>query len=126
MELASLHWWGDTQMKLYYSNSQGAADSALSARRQLLGFVVSFPLGPRASTDVGPVTVRGADRWGWGLKTKVGEKDNILTSGYAEIPRLRHGLASDVSDFDRNGSADLAAQAGRLRDGVLDGLAPER
>ncbi|WP_291015246.1 hypothetical protein, partial [Hydrogenophaga sp.] len=126
VQLASLHWWGDTQMKLYYSNSQGKATSALSVRRQLLGFVISFPLGPRAATSVGPVTVRGADRWGWGLKTKVGEKDNVLTSGYAEAPTLRHGLASDVSDFDRNGIADLAARARFMREAVLDGLAAGR
>lgn len=122
VQLASLHWWGDTQMKLYYSNSQGKAASAYSARRQMLGFTISFPLGPSTAQSVGSSWVRGADRWGWGLKTKVGEKDNILTSGYAEVPKLRHGLSSDVSDFDRNGLADLAARSGRVRDVLVDQL----
>jgi hypothetical protein len=123
VQLASLHWWGDTQMKLYYSNSQGDSGSSFSARRQMLGFAISFPLGPRDAQAVGPTWVRGADRWGWGLKTKVGEKDNALTRGYADIPALRHGLGSDVSDFDRNGSADLAVRARRVRETLVEGLA---
>jgi hypothetical protein len=123
VQLASVHWWGDTQMKLYYSNSQGDSGSSFSARRQMLGFAISFPLGPRDAQAVGPTWVRGADRWGWGLKTKVGEKDNALTRGYADIPALRHGLGSDVSDFDRNGSADLAVRARRVRETLVEGLA---
>jgi hypothetical protein len=126
VQLASLHWFGDTQMKLYYSNSQGETGSSFSARRQMLGFAISFPLGPRAAQAVGPTWVRGADRWSWGLKTKVGEKDNALTRGYAEVPALRHGLGSDVSDFDRNGSADLAARARRVRETLVEGLATGR
>ena len=72
-------------------------------------------MGPKAAQDLGPVSLRGSDRFAWGLQTKVGDKDNALTSGYGEQPRARHGLRSDVSDFDRNGRDDMLANSARLR-----------
>ncbi len=125
-QLASLHWRGDILVKFVYTNSQGAAGSALAARRELLGFTVSLPLGPRAAQPVGATWVRGPDRLAWTLKTKVGEKDNRLISGYAEAPTLRHGLDREVSDFDRNGAADLAARAGRVREALVETLTGSR
>jgi hypothetical protein len=113
--LASNHWFGDTMFKLYFRDSQGERGTDMAAQRKFLGFSLSLPIGPKAAQDLGPVSVRGRDRWAWGLQTKVGERDNAITYGYGEIPRARHGVQTDVSDFDRNGRDDLLAHAGRLR-----------
>lgn len=113
-KLASVHWAGDTRFALHYQKT-GSSNRASMPTRKFMGFTASFPLGPKAATPLGPVWLRAQDRWQWGLQTKVGEKDNYLTSGYGEFPRQRHGLWSDVTDHDRNGSADVQAQLPRLR-----------
>ena len=114
LRLASVHWFGDTRLSIHYHKSGYSRPDRLPDR-SFMGFSVSFPLGPKSASAVGPVWVRGQDRWAWGLQTKVGESDNIITQGYAELPYLRHGLWTDVSDHDRNGQADLQAQWPRLR-----------
>jgi hypothetical protein len=113
-KLASVHWAGDTRFELQYQKTGTPTRNTLP-KRAFLGFTVSFPFGPKAAVPIGPAWLRAQDRWSWGLQTKVGEKDNYLTSGYGEFPRQRHGLWSDVSDHDRNGSADIQAQLPRLR-----------
>lgn len=113
--------------KLYYRDSQGdAGGTTQTVQRKFMGFSLSFPLGPKTAHAVGPVTVRGADRLALGLETKVGESDNSLTYGYGEIPRVRHGVLSDVSDHDRNGQSDLLAQYRRLRAVLSEQLATQR
>lgn len=113
-KLASVHWFGDTRFALQYQRT-GSSIRPDMPDRAFMGFSVSVPLGPKAATALGPVTVRGQDRWNWGLQTKVGEKDNYITTGYGDFPRQRHGLWSDAIDHDRSGSADLYAQRERLR-----------
>ncbi len=113
-KLMSSHWMRDARFSFYYRSSASPQTWRLPAR-DFLGFEFSLPLGPKAAQDLGPVAVRGRDRWGWGVETKVGEDNNNLTGGYGLIPRLRHGLTSDVSDHDRNGLQDLQAQLPRLR-----------
>ncbi len=124
--LASKHWFGDTLVSLFYRDTQGDAGTLMAAQRQFVGFSISLPLGPKAVQQLGPVSVRGSDRFAWGLQTKVGDKDNALTSGYGEQPRARHGLRSDVSDFDRNGLDDMLANSARLRAMLTQQLAQPR
>lgn len=120
--LASRHWFGDTRFTLYYRDS-ASPGRILMPERKFLGFEFSLPLGPKATQELGPLSVRGRDRWGWGLETKVGESDNYLTRGYGVMPGIRHGLTSDVSDFDRNGRDDLLANSARLRTLLVQQLA---
>lgn len=124
--LASQHWFGDTMVRLGYRDSQGDAGTAMAARRKFVGFTISLPLGPKAAQELGPVSVRGTDRFAWGLQTKVGEKDNALTQGYGDQPRVRHGLRSDVTDYDRNGRDDMLANSARLRAVLAQQLAAPR
>lgn len=124
--LSSNHWFGDTQFKLFYRDSQGDAGTPQAAQRKFLGFVFSLPLGPKQAYAVGPVTVRGTDRFELGLQTKIGEDDNVVTYGYGEVPRVRHGVLTDVTDHDRNGQSDLLAQYGRLRAVMSEQLAQRR
>jgi hypothetical protein len=124
--LASQHWFGDTMFRWFYRDSRGDAGSAMAARRQFAGFSLSLPLGPKVALELGPVTLRGSDRFAWGLQTKIGASDNIITQGYGEQPRVRHGLRSDVTDFDRNGRDDLLANGARLRAVLARQLAASR
>jgi Exopolysaccharide biosynthesis protein YbjH len=113
-KIASVHWAGDTRLALQFQKT-GATNEPSMPTRSILSFNVSFPFGPKTATAVGPVWFRAQDQWSWGMQTKVGAHDNYLTTGYAEMPRQRQGLWSDVTDYDRNGAADLQAQMPRLR-----------
>jgi hypothetical protein len=114
--IASNHWMGDTRFKLYYRRT-GVQNDPRQPVRAFAGIEASFPLGPKASTgQVGITTyLRGADRWSANLETKMGERDNLLTAGYGQVPKVRHGLTTDVTDHDRSGLADLWADRDRMR-----------
>lgn len=99
-KIMSSHWLGDVRMSLYYRKT-ASPYGVWMPERKFMGFEVSLPLGGKTATRLDSVTVRGRDRVGWGLETKVGENDNYLTAGYGLIPRIRHGLTSDVMDHDR-------------------------
>jgi hypothetical protein len=113
---ASNHWMGDTRIKLYYRRT-GVQNDPRQPVRAFAGIEASFPLGPKASTgQVGITTyLRGADRWSANLETKMGERDNLLTAGYGQVPKIRHGLTTDVIDHDRSGLSDLWADRDRMR-----------
>ena len=113
--LTSRHWFGDTQVALYARSSEGTAGSTFATRRSFIGFTLSRPLGTRRTVAVGPVGLRLRDRFSWGQESKVAESDNYITAGYGEVPRLRHGLYTDGTDYDRTGAADLRAAAERIR-----------
>jgi hypothetical protein len=114
--IASNHWMGDTRFKLYYRRT-GVQDDPRQPVRAFAGIEASFPLGPKASMAQVGITpfLRGADRWSANLETKVGERDNLLTAGYGQVPKVRHGLTTDVTDHDRSGLADLWADRDRMR-----------
>ena len=112
--VTSAHLFGDAMFKLFYRQS-GRDDTGSMPKTSFAGFEVSVPLGPQQALELGPLTVRGRDRWRTGLETKVGATDNYLTPGYGFVPQVRHGLNTDVTDYDRAGLADLWADRDRMR-----------
>lgn len=110
--VASVHWFGDYRLKFYVRDSKG---DALMPRTRFAGFEFSMPIGPRASTQFEQLSVRGQDRFDWGLATKIGQTNNVITPGYGEVPRARHGVWTDATDYDRNGTLDLWGNRSRLR-----------
>lgn len=112
--LASHHWFGDNRLTLHYRNTE-AGSPLVMPQTKFAGFEISMPIGNRAATPVGSVTVRGADQWVYGIETKVGGTDNIITSGYGTVPVIRHGLLNDTLDHDRAGVSDMLANLYRVR-----------
>lgn len=109
----SHHWFGDYRLSFYIRESKGSA--ATMPKTRFAGFEFSVPLGPKASTDLGWGTVRGQDRWDWGLATKIGQNNNRLTIGYGEVPMPRHGIWTDATDHDRSGALDMWGNRAHLR-----------
>lgn len=112
--VTSRHWFGQVALAASYRDTAYSGTSA-ALRRRFLGFSISLPLDGARAHAVGPATLRGRDRWTWGLETKVGETDNVITAGYGIVPRVRHGLWTDVLDHDRGAVADLDASVDVLR-----------
>ncbi len=114
LRFASLHWFGNTRLALYLQGS-GTPDRIAMPFTKTAGFLVSFGLGPQESTDLGPVSVRGRDLFSLGLESKVGGTNNNITAGYGIAPELRHGITSDLTDYDRSGLQDMWANLYMLR-----------
>ena len=114
VRLASRHWFGDNRVTLHYRNTASDWPIAM-ARTRFAGVELTLPFGPKASTTLGPATLRGRDQWAWGVESKVGSSDNALTSGYGITVTPRHGLLTDTLDYDRAGVQDMEANAHRIR-----------
>jgi hypothetical protein len=112
VRLASHHWFGDNQLTLHYRSTESGAQMP---RTNFAGFQISMPIGNRAATMIGPVTVRGSDQWVYGIQSKVQGTDNAITNGYGVVPAIRHGLLNDTLDNDRAGLTDMLANLYRVR-----------
>jgi len=97
--LASTHFFGQHRLLIYYRRT-GVPEEGDLGRYSFAGFSYAIPFGPKESFAVGPVTLRGADFWQFGLETKVNAQDNYIVLGKGEFPVIRHGL-NDVTDRDR-------------------------
>lgn len=109
----SHHWFGDYRLSFFVNESKGNA--ATMPKRRFAGFQLSVPLGPKGGMNMGWGNVRGQDRMAWGIATKIGEDNNIHTFGYAEVPRPRHGVWSDITNYDRSGPVDMWANRHTMR-----------
>lgn len=109
----SHHWFGDYRLSFFVNESKGNA--ATMPKRRFAGFQLSVPLGPKGGMNMGWGNVRGQDRMAWGIATKIGEDNNRHTFGYAEVPRPRHGVWSDITNYDRSGPVDMWANRHAMR-----------
>ncbi len=112
--LESSHRFGDGMVRFFYRTT-GPGNEITPNQRSFAGFNFFFPIGPKESVPIGPVTVRGRDRWSVGLETKVGMGDNYIEPGYGLFPAIRHGLLSDIIDFDRADVGSIHANLYRTR-----------
>ena len=112
LRLASHHWFGDNQLTLHYRSTESGARMP---RTNFAGFQISMPIGSRAATMLGAVTLRGSDQWVYGVQSKVQGGDNAITNGYGVLPAIRHGLLNDTLDNDRAGMTDMLANLYRVR-----------
>jgi hypothetical protein len=119
--ITSSHNFGDQRINFFYRKT-GPGNFRTPKRTAFAGFLVTFPLGPKQSSELGPVTVRGKDRWFIGLETKVQEKDNYIELHYGLAPSPRHGLFGDVLDYDRADLGSLVANQYRLRSSLREQL----
>jgi Exopolysaccharide biosynthesis protein YbjH len=113
VRLTSQHWFGDYRLSLNYRNTEALKPFPLP-RSKFAGFELAIPFGPKASTSIGPGTVRGRDQWAYGISVKT-SPDGFYANGYAIVSNLRHGLAADTLDKDRAGLADMEANTYRVR-----------
>ena len=112
--LESSHRFGDGMVRFFYRTT-GPGNEVTPYKRSFAGFNFFFPIGPKESAPIGPVTLRGRDRWSVGLETKVGMVDNYIEPGYGMFPAIRHGLLSDVIDNDRADLGSIRANLYRTR-----------
>jgi len=112
-QVMSSHTFGDNRIRFFYRKT-GPGNFQTPYKRAFAGFSVTLPIGPKESYAIGPVTLRGRDQYPIGLETKVQEKDNYIEPGYGLYPSIRHGLNTDVGDYDRGDVGSIEANLHRL------------
>ncbi len=112
-QVMSSHTFGDNRVRFYFRKT-GPGNFQTPHKRAFAGFSITLPIGPRESYAIGPVTLRGRDQYPLGLETKVQEKDNYIEPGYGLFPSIRHGLNTDVGDYDRGDVGSIEANLHRL------------
>ncbi len=112
-QVMSSHTFGDNRIRFFYRKT-GPGNFQTPNKRAFAGFSITMPIGPKESYSLGPVTIRGRDQYSLGLETKVQEKDNYIEPGYGLYPTIRHGLNTDVGDYDRGDVGSIEANLHRL------------
>jgi hypothetical protein len=83
-------WFGDANVGAYYRRTKMPSMDKPTA---FAGLMFTFPLTPRAATGWRWGGIRGPNNFALNIETKVGETDNLLTRGFAEIPRFGESVA---------------------------------
>ncbi len=117
------HWFGDVSVALYLRRSRFAADAPAlyspygSHHVNAAGIEFSFPLTPRREHVGRWLQLRGADRFGYGVASVVGQKNtNYLTPWFGRFAPVPMGLAASVDNSDRGSQAYLESNLGRVRE----------
>ncbi len=118
-QVMSSHTFGDNRIRFFYRKT-GPGNFQTPNKRAFAGFSITMPIGPKESYALGPVTIRGRDQYALGLETKVQEKDNYIEPGYGLYPTIRHGLNTDVGDYDRGDVGSIEANLHRLIASIRD------
>jgi len=100
---AGTFWAGDEGYSVYQRFRFGDASLAAFFRRTKMpeaprevsfaGIQLALPLTPRYSAGWKHFAMRGNESWSYAIESKVLENDNLLTSGYGEIPRFGEHLS---------------------------------
>jgi len=102
-------WHGDTALNLYIRRSRM---TELSPLVSFAGIQFSIPLTPRQNRGVEHAAIRGINQWTYTLETKVFDKDNRITGGFGEIPKVGDSL---MQYFNRDRTSTRYLETGLIR-----------
>lgn len=104
-------WHGDTNLGIYLRRSK-MPDGTPTA--SFAGLQFTIPLTARRSVGYRYLGVRGVNQWTYALESRIFNRENLLTPGYGEIPRLGESLPQ-IFNRDRNSSTYLSGERWRLK-----------
>ncbi|AWB67092.1 hypothetical protein C2869_11905 [Saccharobesus litoralis] len=108
--------FGDTTVRLRYKNT----DAESGVNNEFIGLSFSVPLTPRKDYNFKHVTLRGENKWTYGIDTLIGKNHNRLTPGTADIAYVStRNLANIYFNNFRSGQAYLERNKARLIDAYL-------
>jgi hypothetical protein len=84
-------WHGDTTLNIYLRRTRMTETQPLVS---FAGLQFSIPFTPRENKSLEYFGLKGVSQWTYSLETKILEKDNIITGGYGEVPKV--GGTKDV------------------------------
>jgi hypothetical protein len=102
-------WHGDTALNIYIRRSRMTERSPLVS---FAGIQFSIPLTPRQNRGVEHAAIRGINQWTYTIETKVFDKDNRITGGFGEIPKMGDSL---LQYFNRDRTSTRYLESGLTR-----------
>ena len=91
-------WHGDTNFNIFFRRTRMTDAQPLVS---FAGVQFAIPFTPRENKSLEHLGVRGVSQWTYTLETKVLEKNNIITGGFGEVPKVGDSLVMTLNR-DRN------------------------
>ena len=109
-------WHGDTTLNIYFRRTRMSETQPLVS---FAGVQFAIPFTPRENKSLEFLGVRGVSQWTYSLETKVLEKDNILTGGYGEVPKVGDSLVMTFNR-DRNSNRYYDINLSRMKNAYVN------
>jgi hypothetical protein len=107
--LGQRFWHGDTALNIYLRRTRMAESSPLVS---FAGLQLSIPITPRVNKGMQHLALRGTNQWTYTLESRVFERENLLTGGYGEVPRMGDTL---VQTFNRDRNSTRYLESSLMR-----------
>lgn len=91
-------WHGDTAINVYLRRTRMTDSAPLVS---FAGLQFSIPITPRENKGMQHLALRGTNQWSYTLESRVFDRENLLTGGYGEVPRMGDTLLQTFNR-DRN------------------------
>jgi len=109
-------WHGDTALNIYLRRTRMAESAPLVS---FAGLQFSIPITPRLNKGMQHLALRGTNQWTYTLESRVFDRENLLTGGYGEAPRMGDSLVQTFNR-DRNNTRYLESSLIRAKSAFYD------
>jgi len=110
-QITQRFWQGDTTIGIYLRRTQMPDGTPIVS---FAGIQCTIPITPRRNTGYEHFGLRGVNQWAYTLESRIFNRENLLTSGYGDIPRLGDNL-QQILNRDRGGNEYLRFERWRIR-----------
>jgi hypothetical protein len=109
-------WHGDTALNIYLRRTRMTENAPLVS---FAGLQFSIPITPRLNKGMQHLGLRGTNQWTYTLESRVFDRENLLTGGYGEVPRIGDTLVQTFNR-DRNSTRYLESSLVRAKSAFND------
>jgi hypothetical protein len=102
-------WHGDTTLNIYIRRSRMTDASPLVS---FAGIQFSIPITPRQNRGSQNAAIRGTNQWTYTLESRIFDRENRITGGYGEVPRVGDSL---LQYFNRDRTSTRYLESGLVR-----------
>ena len=114
--VAQRFWHGDTALNIYIRRTRMTETSPLVS---FAGLQFSIPFTPRENKSFENLSLRGSNQWTYTLESRIFDKENRITGGYGEVPKIGETLVQTYNR-DRNSTRYFESNLGRLKDAFVN------
>jgi hypothetical protein len=102
-------WHGDTALNIYLRRTRMTESAPLVS---FAGLQFSIPITPRVNKGMQHLALRGTNQWTYTLESRVFDRENLLTGGYGEVPRIGDSL---IQTFNRDRNSTRFLESSLIR-----------
>lgn len=102
-------WHGDTSLNVYLRRTRMTESAPLVS---FAGLQFSIPITPRVNKGLQHAALRGTNQWTYTLESRVFDRENLLTGGYGEVPRIGDSL---IQTFNRDRNSTRYLESSLIR-----------